>query len=306
LKNAGPCYERAAIIQQNALGPNNFDVISSIAKLCQFETQVGDWTKADKLCTRIISYAQRCANDRRALANSFKSLYDYYKGRRDLEEAEILVKQAEEMTHKQTADHDLELAVVLDGVGVAYGERPQAEPLLCMALAIRAASLPPTHMALASSCESLAKLYLSQGKAGEAEPLFRQAYQISAKASGPAKPETLQRADSFAQCCVRLGKTQEAEQVYRKALDAAAEGHATGGPFGMKLEIALADLMTRQGRYQEAAPLLSQALKTQESLQGPQSASLAPILEAYADVLDKTNRHGEASKLHNRAKSIRM
>ena len=246
LQKAGPLLERAVAIEQSALGPTNFEVISGIAKLCEYYIQVGDITRADRLCARVVTYAQRCTAERKATANSFKTLYDFYQSHHDLEEAEILVRQAEDLTHKQSANGDLDLAVVLDSLGTTYNNRPQAEPLFCMALAIRASSLPPTHMALASSCESLAKLYLSEGKASEAEPLYHQAYEISAKSVGAHKPETLDRADGYAQCLVKQGKTQEAEEVYRKALQACQSAYGNGSGNTSKFEIALAGLLVRR------------------------------------------------------------
>ncbi|HEY9776944.1 MAG TPA: tetratricopeptide repeat protein [Planktothrix sp.] len=306
LQKAGPLLERAVAIEQSALGPTNFEVVSGVAKLCEYYIQTGDITKADRLCARVVTYAQKVTAERKSVGNAFKSLSDFYASHRDLEEAEIMVKQAEELTHKQAANGDLDLAVVLDSLGTTYNNRPQAEPLFCMALAIRASSLPPTHMALASSCESLAKLYVAEGKADEAEPLYRQAFEISVRAVGAHKPETLDRADGYAQCLVREGKLSEAEHVLRTTMDSCEEAYGKSSGHTSRFQLALATLYSREGRYSEASPLYAQALKTSEAMNGPQNAALCPILEAYADALDKTNKHGEANKMHNRSRAIRM
>jgi len=302
---AEPLFERAVVIQQNALGANDFDVIASTARLCQFYISRGEWTKANNLCTRVATFSEKCTHDRMQVANSFKTLSAYYQNHRELEDAEIMVKQAQEMTQKQTADHDLDLAVLLDALAKAYENKPQAEPLFKVALSIRETSLGANHMAVASSCENLAKLYMESGRNIEAEPLFRRAYEISEKTMGNHKPDTITRADSLAQCLMKLSRTQEAETLYRRALENCQIAFGKNSGYTAKIQIALSALLTKQGRYQEAAPLLAQALKTSESMQGPQNAALTPILDAYADVLDKTNHHSEANKLKSRAKAIR-
>ncbi|HEY9718838.1 MAG TPA: tetratricopeptide repeat protein [Trichormus sp.] len=303
---AEPIFERAVQIQTNALGANNIEVISSIAKLCQFYISRNEWTKANNLCSRVTTYAEGATHDRSQMTNAFKNVSAYYQKHHELEDAEVMVKQAQELTVRQSADHDLDFAVLLDGLAKAYEDKPQAEPLFKVALEIRETSLGANHMAVASSCENLAKLYMDTGRNVEAEPLFRQAFEISEKTMGDHKPETITRADSLAQCLIKLNHNQEAETLYRRALENCEEAFGKNSGYTAKIQIALSSLLTKQGRYSEAAPLLAKALKTSESMSGPQNASLVPILEAYADVLDKTNHKSEANKLKNRAKSIRM
>jgi len=301
-----PIFERAVQIQQNALGANNIEVISSIARLCQVYISRGEWTKANNLCARVSSYAEGSMHDHVQLTNAFKTLSSYYQKHHELEDAEVLVKQAQDLTQRQSADHDLDFAVLLDGLAKAYDNKPQAEPLFKVALEIRETSLGANHMAVASSCESLAKLYMDSGRNVEAEPLFRRAFEISEKTMGIHKPETITRADCLAQCLIKLNHHQEAETLYRRALENCEEAFGKNSGYTAKIQLALSSLLTREGRYSEAAPLLAKALKTSESMSGPQNAALVPILEAYADVLDKTNHKSEANKLKSRARSIRM
>lgn len=306
IAKAQPYFEKAVYVQEQALGSNNFEVISNKAKLCQFYLSVGERAKADQLASCVITYAQQHSKDTRQMSQSFKSLRDYYQNRPDLEDAEIMVRQAEDMTQKKGANHTIDLAVLLDNLAGAYGTKPQAEPMYKMALEIREALLPPTHMALAHSSENLAKLYVAEGKLTEAEPLFRRALEISRKTMGDRKGETLSCLDAYAQCCEKLGKNREAEELYREALQPSTDKRSGNGGGGLcQIQLGLANLLNKEGRFQEAAPYFAQALKSEENLRGPDHASLGPILDAYADVLDKTNRHAEANKLHNRAKAIR-
>src|SRR5262249_15697689 len=91
---AGPLFERTVAIQTKTLGSNNLEVVASSARLCQFYAQRGEWAKSERLCTKVIAFAEHATRERRDVMNSFKKLSDFYQAHRDLENAEILVKQA--------------------------------------------------------------------------------------------------------------------------------------------------------------------------------------------------------------------
>jgi tetratricopeptide (TPR) repeat protein len=266
IAKAEPLFEKAVLVQRNVLGNSDFEVITSTAKLCQFYISRSEWSKADPLCEQILTFAQ---------------------------------------THRCTAEHELELAVLLDGLSRSYSDRAQSEELCKQALSIRERALPRGHMAIASSCENLAKLYSDQGRQNDAEQYFKRALEISEQTLGKGKPETLTRLDSLALCRSNLGQNKEAEQLYRSGLDIAIRAYGKRSGYTAKMQIGLANVLSKQSRFSEAAPLLAEALQTQEAIQGSENAVLTPLLDAYADALDRTNRHSEASKLHNRAKAIR-
>lgn len=272
---AQPLFERAVVIQQNVLGPNSFEVISSIAKLCQFYTTRNQWDKAEPLTARVMTYAQKNVND--------------------------LMAPSSDVRHQNY----LELAVLLDGLAHSFGSRPQAEPMYRMALQIREKMLGNSHMAIASSAENLARLCMVQNKYAEAEQLYRRAFDISQKTYGLAKPETLGRVEGLAQCYTVTGQSKQAEDLYRRTLTACEQTYGKRSAYTAKIQVGLASTLMKQGRYSEAAPLLSEALRTQENIQGPQNAALTPILDAYADALDRTNRHTEAMQIQTRSKAIR-
>ncbi len=265
ITKAEPLFERALLIQQNVLGPNNFEVVSTAAKLCHFYAQRGEWNKADALCARVFAYVQ---------------------------------------AHQNTKERELDLAVLADGLAKSFGDRSPSEQLFQIALAIRQRALPANHMAIASSSECLARLYAGRGNQADAEPLFKRAYEISDKTLGSSKPETLNLVDSYALCLQNLGKNKEAERVYRRSLEGCEHSFGKRSGYTSKVQLGLANLLIKEGRCSEATPLLSEALKTQESLQGPDNVTLTPILDAYADALDRTNRHSEANKIHTRARAI--
>jgi tetratricopeptide (TPR) repeat protein len=300
---AGPLFERAVAVKQAALGAEAMDTITSVGKLCQFYITQGNFGKSDAISTKIVAYAEKVVRDRQQVLSSFTRLTSFYQNHKEFAEAENLVKQAQTLTEKATSNQDLELAVMLDGLGTAYGTRANAEPLYRTALEMREQSLSPNHIALAASNDNLAKFYIAQNKFAQAEPLFRRSYEISQKVLGD-KPELLTRIEALAQCLMKEGKYQEAESLYRHAVDTYSRV-AKGNVTYVNCQIALGAILAREGRYSEAAPLVGQALKNSEAINGPQHASLSPILDQYADMLDKTNHKSEASKYRARAKQIR-
>lgn len=305
---AEPLFERAIAIKQKAMGADNPEVVASVGKMCHFYLKSGNQAKADALSNKIISYADKMMKDRTNVSSSFAKLSAFYQSHRELESAEVLVKQAQEMTEKRGTEGDLELATLLDGLGSSYaaaGKVAYGEQFYKRSLQIREQILAPSHIAIASSCENLAKLYLQQGKAAQAEPLFRKSLDISRKVLGEQKPETLTRTDNLAQCLIKMGNNQEAEALYHHGLEVFEKAYGKNSGYLLNCQLALSALLAKQGRYAEAAPLLSEAVKVSEKLNGPQHASLSPILDSYADVLEKTNHKSEAAKMKARAKAIR-
>jgi tetratricopeptide (TPR) repeat protein len=305
---AEPLFERAIAIKQKAMGADNPEVVASVGKMCHFYLKAGNGAKADALSNKILAYADKMMKDRTNVSSSFSKLSAFYQSHKELESAEVLVKQAQEMTEKRGTEGDLELATLLDGLGGSYagaGKLAYGEQFYRRSLQIREAILSPSHIAIASSCENLAKLYLQQGKAAQAEPLYRRALEISRKVLGEQKPETLTRTDNLAQCLIKMGNPQEAESLYHHGLEVFEKAYGKNSGYLLSCQLALSSLLAKQGRYAEAAPLLSDAVKVSEKLNGPQHASLSPILDSYADVLEKTNHKSEAAKMRGRAKAIR-
>jgi tetratricopeptide (TPR) repeat protein len=305
---AEPLFERSVAIKLRVLGPDNAEVIAATGKLCQFYLRNGNHSKADPLCLKILAYANNIVKDRQQIAASFSKLSDFYQKHVELEQAEILVKQAQNLTEKSAADTDLDLATLLDALGGSFTGTDRheiAEQLYDHALSLRLNSLSPNHIALASSYENLAKLYMLESRYAQAEPLFYKSMQISRTVLGEQKPETLARVEGLAQCYIKLGRSADAESLYAHTLGVIEKAYGNSSSYGANTQVSLGSLMARQGRYKEAANMLSQALKTNEKLNGPQHASLSPLLDSYADALDKTNRHAEAAKAKARAKAIR-
>lgn len=305
---AGPMFEQAVRIKQKALGPESYETVSSVAKLCQFYLSNGSPARAEPIAIGIVAYADKKMREKRDVAMCFETLNAYYKRHRELEDAEIFVKQAESQTKKATANQYLELAVLLDGLGSSFKDARRlshAEQLYKRALALRQGTLAHDHMAIASSLENLAKLYNEQHRYHLAEPLFKQSLEISRKTLGPTRHETFSRIEGLGQCYVGLGKLAQAHELYQSTLSTFEKAYGRGNKYVVTTLLALGNVMIRQGNTSQAVTLYHDALKISEGLNGPNHASLSAILDAYAGALEKASRHQEAKRYYARARTIR-
>lgn len=294
---AGPMFEQAVRIKQKALGPDSFETVSSVAKLCQFYLSHGTPAKADPIGTRVSSYADKKLREKRDVAMSFETLTAFYKNHRELEEAEIFVKQAEGQTRKATANQYLELAVLLDNLGSAFKDAKKlslSEQLYKRSLALRQGVLTPEHMALASSLENLGKLYIDQGRYHMAEPVLKRSLEISRKTLGEAKPETFNRIEELGYCYASLGQLANAHDLYQKGLVTFENAYGRNNRYVLSMLLSLAAVHMRQGRSGQAVPLYARALKISEGIHGPNHANHISIRNAYARAQGRSVRPAES------------
>jgi tetratricopeptide (TPR) repeat protein len=304
---AGPLFEQAVRIKQKALGPDNYETIAAVAKLCQFNLKNSP-AKAEPICNRVVGYVDQRLKEKREVALSFETLNKFYKRHKELEEAEVFVKQAENQTGKATTSSYLELAVLVDGLAGACKDVKKfqpAEQLYKRALALRHGVLPKDHMALASSLENLGKLYCEEGRYHMAEPLYRRAMEISKTTLGAQKPETFAKIDGLGQCLVNLSKLSEAKSLYQEAHSSFESAYGKGSKYVMDCDIQLGHICIKQGNNGQAAQYYGDAVKISEKINGPRHASLSALLDCYGGALAKANRQGEAKRMFSRAREIR-
>lgn len=304
---AAPLFEQAVRIKQKALGPDNYDTVSSVAKLCQFHLK-NNPAKADPICNRVVSYVDGKLREKRDIALSFETLGKFYSRHKELEEAEIFVKQAENQTNKATTSSSLELAVLVDNLASSCKDVKKfqpAEQLYKRALALRHGVLPKDHMAIASSLENLGKLYCDEGRFHMAEPLFRRAMEISKTTLGAQRPETFLKIDGLGQCLIGLGKLSDARALYQEALETFGNAYGKGSKYVMDCEVQLGHICIKQGSAGQAATYYGDAVKISEKINGPKHASLSALLDCYGGALAKANRQNEAKRMFARAREIR-
>ena len=69
------------------------------------------------------------------------------------------------------------------------------------------------------SLDTLAALYMVQGRSGEVEPLFTQTLELRREVLGPTHPDTLRSLNNLASLYGRQGRDDEAEDLRTQALE---------------------------------------------------------------------------------------
>lgn len=300
--------EKELRAKEKSLGSENPAVVAAVGKLCKFYLLHNNPSKADRLSSLLLNFADRISKSEQQLENHFNELQKFYTAHTEYAEADKKLKAVREMTAKVRADDHLELAASIDSIAEIYKEHNKlalAEQMYKRSLDLREKTLAPGHQALAFAYENLGNLYVTQGKQEQAQPYFQKSLEITNKSMDFKRPEAFCRADSLGKSYISLGKYSQAESLYKQALTLIKDNNGNGSKDYGSASYALASLYMRRGRYSEAEPLLKTAVKIAEGANGPQSAALVPILEAYSDSLEKSGKGSEAAKVKHRANAIR-
>lgn len=120
---AQPLFERELRAREKALGPEHPDTVATVGRLAQFYINQGAEPKAERLTNLLVTFAERKVKDQQMVKDEFARLNKYYDRSRDYSEAQAILHKLEETTHKTTANQDLELATTMDSLGRLYQGR---------------------------------------------------------------------------------------------------------------------------------------------------------------------------------------
>jgi len=158
---------------------------------------------------------------------------------------------------------------------------------------------------LSTALDSLAGLYMDQGRYGEAEPLYEEAKRIVERVLGPDHPSTLRSVNNLAYLYESQGRYTEAEPLYHHALAARERVLGPDHPDTLRLVNNLASLYESQGRYAEAEPLYQRALAARERVLGPDHPDTLLSVNNLASLYSSQGRYAEAEPLYQRALAAR-
>jgi serine/threonine protein kinase len=113
---------------------------------------------------------------------------------------------------------DTRIADSLFGLATAFDDRPEAEPLLEEALAIRRHGPAPAHPQVGAILNQLGMLRHKKGRLDEAERLYREAVDVQRRALGEVHPLTLASLHNLAALLRRRGRLEESEALFRDVL----------------------------------------------------------------------------------------
>ncbi|HEX8811662.1 MAG TPA: tetratricopeptide repeat protein, partial [Terracidiphilus sp.] len=169
---------------------------------------------------------------------------------------------------------------ILSGIGNTYYlvdyNAPAAEPAYEQALSLLDASSPSDTFLVATVSQTLADIYVSEGKSAQAEPLYRNALQIFTQRA----PDSLQIA------LVMTGlasveyesppKTKEAEELLSRSIEIKEKLFGKNSPALGREQRILARVYCSAGKCQQAEPIIRQELADDVAKLGENSA-MAPL-----------------------------
>jgi tetratricopeptide (TPR) repeat protein len=180
-----------------------------------------------------------------------------------------------------------------------------AEIVFKQALEISEKILGSEHQTIAEILNNLAELYYVQGRLAEAELLFKQGLVIYEKLLGPNSPRVAASLNSLAALYAGIGDLEKAEMQYNRALrilETSAGDKKTDTAFVLN---NLGNLYLTKGQYLKAEELYRQALKLLDNSLGPKHPEVARALDNLGSLYYMKGEYDEAEILLKRALHIR-
>jgi tetratricopeptide (TPR) repeat protein len=263
---AEPLMRRALQIDEESLGPRDYNVIRDLNNLSALLQTTNRFGEAEPLIRRALQIQE----------SHFRT------------------------QHPEVAINLNNLAQLLQETN----RFEEAEPLMRRALQIDEGAFGPQHSNVARDLNNLAQLLQETNRLAEAEPLMRRALQIDEGAFGPQHPNVARDLNNLAQLLQETNRLTEAEPLMRRALQIDEYAFGPQHPNVARDLNNLARLLQETNRLAEAEPLMRRALQIDEGFLGPQHPNVARDLSNLAALLQETNRSAEAEPLMRRALQI--
>jgi len=172
--------------------------------------------------------------------------------------------------------------------------------------AIERQEVPGQEENLATSLNSLALLYRSQGRYEETELLCLQSLEIRQRQLGEYHPDVATSLNDLAGLYYLQGWYKDAELLYLQALEIRQYQFGKDHSDVAQSLHNLALVNQSQGRYGEAEPLHLQALQILQCQLGEHHSDVGRLLHNLASMYKSQERYAEAEPLHHQALTIRQ
>jgi eukaryotic-like serine/threonine-protein kinase len=220
--------------------------------------------------------------DNRKVAESLVTLGLLRKDQDKLDEAEVLVRQGQEMNQRTISSVSREVAradtaramVALGSVLEVRAKYDQAQQALEGALKLQPQNADATGET-AENLTELANVYFYQGKYDISENLNNQALAIDRHLFGDANPAVAQELNNLGAIEMNRGNYGASEAYYRRALAITQAWYGSDHPETAANLTALAQPLTFDKQEAEAQSDLERALAIQERVNGPINATVA-------------------------------
>lgn len=277
-----------------------------LAEAARVRVEQGDDEDAGRLLDRASATAQavperRGRDEATLLVGAARGVAHRARGR--FTDAEIVLKAALNAAHAAFGPSSLEVAGVLNELGMTYkyaGRFADSEAAYQDARAILEA-VAYDHPDLASIYHNLGGIAHARGAFAAAESPARRAVELRERALGPDHVVTVLDRTAHAAILDALGRTDEAEAILRPAIGRLEEAL---GPDHHELAAAvnnLAAIVQRRGALDEAAAMHERAIAIKERALGPSSPAVAASLINLGVVRRRQGRLDDAKRCYRRA-----
>ena len=183
-----------------------------------------------------------------------------------------LSKTVFERESQLLGDQDPRTVIAMQVLGVAYLNLDQyaaAEPLLTRALAIQSRTPGYDNLATLNTSDSLATLFIVQGKFREADALLARGLPSYRRLYGPEHPYTQREMFGLARVQFGEGKYPQAEDLVRQIAAAIQKSEGPTHPHTLSVLALLGRIYSEEGKFAEAESLLEQTAHTYADTIGP-------------------------------------
>jgi serine/threonine-protein kinase len=301
-------YERALVLKEKALGPEDSDVAASLANVGIASQYLGRYEASLKQQERALALMEKAHGPEHptvaTLADNLGMLLFLHLGRN--EEGLRRYEQAMAVREKLLGAEHPSVAKSLENVGEALtvlGRHEEAQAKLERALAIRSKALGPEHRDTASTFASLGDTLFLRGRYAEALARFEQARPLYQKVLGPEHSLVAILDNNQGSLLVEMGRYEEARVMLERSL---ALRKKLRGPEHVSLAFpldSLGQLLVRRGRYEEARAKLEQALALREKALGPEHRLLGQTLLVLGELHLAKSQPAQARPLLEKALS---
>jgi tetratricopeptide (TPR) repeat protein len=305
---AEPLLIRGLATREQALGPDDPAVATSLSDLAELYRDQGKYTQAEPLYQRALAIRERALGPGHLdVATILDNLTELYRIQSKYAQAETLLTRALAISEQTPGPQNPATARCLNNLALIYyyqGKYEQAEPLFHQVLAIREKALGPEHPDVAQTLNGLAELYDAQGKYIQAEVLLQRTLTIRERALGPRHPELATTLNNLAAVYSIQGKYEEAEPLYQQALIMREQVFGPNHPHVATSLNNLALFYHAQGNEGQVEQLLQRALASREQAFGPEHSNVANSLNNLASFYRIQGKYEQAEPLYQRALTI--
>ena len=272
---AANLYQRLLESQEEALGDDDPELVSTLLKLAQLREESGDYSDCAPLYTRVLEIYETSKPEPAQMATCQAGLAQIRFTEEKLEEAESLAKLALD-TRLRCLDRDdaligasYELLARIYRARYSYPNRKfmEVDSLYLNALKIFERNFGSNHLDVAVIVHDLAEHRRKQRRYKEAEPLYKRALKIREDSLGSKDQMVAQTLDGMGALYEEQGKSALAGEHYGRALKIWDEILGPEHPeVGERLN-NLVVLYRLYGRFAEAEPLYQRLLNIQDKSQ---------------------------------------